>query len=44
MIAQVHAVTPAAFERWLARRKADIKAANTAAAAQRKAVEAGRNP
>jgi cytochrome c oxidase subunit 2 len=44
MIAQVRAVTPAAFERWLAGRKADIKAANTAAAAQRKAVEAGRTP
>jgi cytochrome c oxidase subunit 2 len=44
MIAQVRAVTPAAFERWLAGRKADIKAANDAAATQRKAVEAGRNP
>ena len=44
MIAQVHAVSPPAFEAWLARRKTDIKAANAAAAVQRKAVEAGRNP
>jgi cytochrome c oxidase subunit 2 len=44
MIAQVRAVPPAEFERWLAGRKADIRAANAAAAKQRKQVEAGLNP
>jgi cytochrome c oxidase subunit 2 len=39
MIAQVRAVTPQAFEAWLAQRKADIKAADVAAAAQRKQLE-----
>jgi cytochrome c oxidase subunit II len=44
MVAFVHAVTPAQFERWLAQRKADVKAADTEAAKQRKAVNAGQNP
>jgi len=44
MIAQVRALSADAFERWLAGRKADIKAANAEAAKQRKAVEAGQNP
>jgi cytochrome c oxidase subunit II len=39
MIAQVTAVTPAEYERWLAQRKADIKAADEAAAQARKQVE-----
>jgi cytochrome c oxidase subunit II len=39
MTAQVRAVTPPAFERWLAQRKADIKAADAAAAQARKQVE-----
>jgi cytochrome c oxidase subunit 2 len=39
MIARVIAVTPQRFEAWLAQRKADIKAADTAAAAQRKQIE-----
>jgi cytochrome c oxidase subunit 2 len=39
MIAQVKAVTPAEYERWLAQRKADIKAADAAAAQARKRVE-----
>jgi cytochrome c oxidase subunit 2 len=44
MVAFVRAVPPAQFEQWLAARKAEIKAANTAAAQQRKAVNAGQNP
>jgi len=44
MIAYVRAVTPQAFERWIAGRRADIKQANKDAAAQRKRVEAGENP
>jgi cytochrome c oxidase subunit 2 len=44
MVAFVRAVSPSAFERWLAERKAQIKAANTEAARQRKAVNAGQNP
>jgi cytochrome c oxidase subunit 2 len=44
MIAFVRAVPPAQFEQWLASRKAEIKAANAAAAQQRKAVNAGQNP
>jgi cytochrome c oxidase subunit 2 len=39
MTAQVRAVTPADYERWLEQRKADIKAADQAAQAQRKKVE-----
>jgi cytochrome c oxidase subunit 2 len=39
MIAQVRAVTPQDFETFLARRKADIKAADVAAEAQRKQLE-----
>jgi cytochrome c oxidase subunit 2 len=39
MTAQVRAVSPSEFERWLARRKADIKAADAAAAQERKRVE-----
>ncbi|MBA2517333.1 MAG: cytochrome c oxidase subunit II [Solirubrobacterales bacterium] len=40
MIAQVKAVTPAQFEQYLAQRKQDTKAADDAAAKQRKQVEA----
>jgi cytochrome c oxidase subunit 2 len=39
MIAGVVALTPQQFENWLARRKADIKAADDAAAVQRKQLE-----
>jgi cytochrome c oxidase subunit 2 len=39
MIAEVHAVTPQEFEAWLQERKADIKAADDAAAVQRKELE-----
>jgi cytochrome c oxidase subunit 2 len=39
MTAQVRAVTPTEYERWLAQRKADIKAADQAAQAERKKVE-----
>jgi cytochrome c oxidase subunit 2 len=39
MVAKVHALTPQDFEKWLATRKADIKAADVAAAAQRKQFE-----
>ena len=39
MTAQVRAVTPDEYERWLDQRKADIKAADNAAAKQRKEVE-----
>jgi cytochrome c oxidase subunit II len=38
MTAQVRAVTPADYERWLAQRKVDIKAADQAAQAERKKV------
>lgn len=38
MVAKVIALTPQQFEAWLAQRKADIKAADTAAAAQRQQV------
>jgi cytochrome c oxidase subunit 2 len=44
MIAQVRAVPPAEFERWLADQKAAIKAADDAAAQQRKQVEGTQNP
>ncbi len=40
MIAQVKAVTPAQFEQFIAQRKKDTKAADDAAAQQRKQVEA----
>jgi cytochrome c oxidase subunit II len=39
MTARVRAVTPAEYERWLDRRKADIKAADAAAQEERKKVE-----
>ena len=39
MIAEVHAVTPQEFETWLQQRKADIKAADDAAAKQRAQIE-----
>jgi cytochrome c oxidase subunit II len=39
MTATVRAVTPAEYEKWLDQRKADIKAADDAAAVQRKQVE-----
>jgi cytochrome c oxidase subunit 2 len=39
MTAQVHAVTPPEFERWLDQRRADIKAADDAAAQERKRIE-----
>jgi cytochrome c oxidase subunit 2 len=39
MTAQVRAVTPAEYERWLDQRKADIKAADQAAQEERKKVE-----
>ena len=39
MTARVRAVTPAEYERWLEQRKADIKAADQAAQAERKKVE-----
>jgi cytochrome c oxidase subunit 2 len=39
MTARVRAVTPAVYERWIDQRKADIKAADDAAAKQRKALE-----
>jgi cytochrome c oxidase subunit 2 len=39
MTAQVRAVTPSEYEKWLDDRKADIKAADTAAASQRKKIE-----
>jgi cytochrome c oxidase subunit II len=39
MTARVRAVTPAVYERWIDQRKTDIKAADDAAAKQRKALE-----
>jgi cytochrome c oxidase subunit 2 len=39
MTAQVRAVSPPEFERWLAQRKADIKAADAAAAQERKRIQ-----
>ena len=39
MTARVRAVTPAEYERWLDQRRTDIKAADDAAAKQRKALE-----
>jgi cytochrome c oxidase subunit 2 len=44
MTARVRAVTPAEYERWLAQRKADIKAADDAAARQRKQIEQQQTP
>ena len=44
MIAQVQAVTPAEFEAGSPDRKADIKAADTAAAVAAQAARAGRPP
>jgi cytochrome c oxidase subunit 2 len=44
MTAQVTAVSPADFEKFLAQRKADLQAADNAAAQQRKLVNAGKNP
>jgi cytochrome c oxidase subunit II len=44
MTARVRAVTPAEYERWLDRRKADIKAADDAAARQRKQIEQQQTP
>jgi cytochrome c oxidase subunit 2 len=41
MTAQVRALSPADFERWFARQKADIKAANAAAIVQRRQFEGG---
>ena len=39
MTAQVRAVTPQAYEQFISRRKADIKAADAAAQIQRKRLE-----
>ena len=39
MTAQVRAVTPAEFERWIDRRRADTKAADEAAARERRRIE-----
>ncbi len=39
MVANVVAITPQHFENWLAARKAQIKAADNAAAIQRKQLE-----
>jgi cytochrome c oxidase subunit II len=39
MTASVRAVTPSEYEKWLEQRKADIKAADAAAAEQRKQIE-----
>jgi cytochrome c oxidase subunit 2 len=39
MTAQVRAVSPPDFERWMAQRKADIKAADAAAAQERKTID-----
>jgi heme/copper-type cytochrome/quinol oxidase subunit 2 len=39
MIAFVRAVTPSEFETWLDQRKRDVKAADAAAAVQRKKYE-----
>jgi cytochrome c oxidase subunit II len=44
MLAEVKAVTPAQFEQFLAGRKADLQAADNAAAQQRKLIQAGKNP
>jgi len=44
MTARVRAVTPAEYERWLDQRKTDIKAADDAAAQQRKQLEQQQTP
>jgi cytochrome c oxidase subunit 2 len=44
MTARVRAVTPAEYERWLDQRKKDIKAADDAAAQQRKQLEQQQTP
>ena len=44
MTAQVRAVTPAEYEAWLDQRKADIKAADDAAAQAARADRASRRP
>jgi cytochrome c oxidase subunit II len=44
MIAEVKAVTPAQFDKWLSDKKAQLKASDAAAAQQRKQVDAGQNP
>jgi cytochrome c oxidase subunit 2 len=44
MVAYVKAVTPSEFEAWLEDKRQTIKAANDAAAEQRKQVDAGENP
>ncbi|MEA2340045.1 MAG: cytochrome c oxidase subunit [Solirubrobacteraceae bacterium] len=43
MTAQVRAVTPAQFEQWIASRKAEVKQADDAAAAERKKLDAQLN-
>jgi heme/copper-type cytochrome/quinol oxidase subunit 2 len=43
MTAQVRAVTPAQFEQWIALRKAEVKQADDAAAAERKKLDAQLN-
>jgi hypothetical protein len=40
----VRAVTPAEYERWIDQRKTDIKAADDAAAKERKALEQQQTP
>jgi cytochrome c oxidase subunit 2 len=44
MVAEVTAVSPSDFEKFLSQRKADLQAADNAAAQQRKLVQAGKNP
>jgi cytochrome c oxidase subunit 2 len=44
MVAEVTAVSPADYEKFIAQRKADLQAADIAAAAQRTLVNAGKNP
>jgi cytochrome c oxidase subunit II len=44
MTARVRAVTPSEYERWIDQRKADIKAADDAAARQRKQIEQQQAP
>ena len=44
MTAQVRAVTPPEYEKWLDQRKADIKAADDAAAAAAQADRAADSP
>ena len=44
MTARVHVVSVAAFERWIDRQRAAIRAANQAAAEQRRRVDRGQSP